>query len=92
MTTKQEIRDWLSDSNIEMRLSEGQTRGDITHMVVVCDTFDWSDYPVYVASNEDVREVYGKYNGPNMQKVMEVYSFNRNLEDQLNEGRAKHFD
>lgn len=91
MTTQQEIRQWLN-RDLESYLGGGITQKDITHMIVVCDTFDWSDYPVYVTKDENVREVYDKYNHKNMQKVMEVYSYGRNLEEQLNEGRAFHFD
>ncbi len=82
-TTQQEIRGWLE---------EGRKKKDITHMIVVCDTFDWEDYPVYVAKTENVREVYNKYHGPKMQKVMEVYSYNHNLEEQLQKSRAFYFD
>lgn len=81
--TRSEIRNWLN---------EGRDNKDITHMIVVCDTFDYNDYPVYVKKEEDVREKYSKYDGQNMQRVMEVYSFGLNLENQLNERRAKHFD
>jgi hypothetical protein len=82
MTTQEDIRAWLRE----------RQRKDITHMLVVCDTFDHEDYPVYVTRDEDVRETYRKYEGKNMQRVMEVYSFGKDLEVQLNEGRAFHFD
>ena len=90
MTTRQMIKGWLNDPN--RGKIYGNTLEDITHMLVVCDTFDWEDYPVYVTKDEDVRKKYDEYNGPNMQKVMEVYSYSHNLEDQLNEGRAFHYD
>ena len=83
MTTREEIRSWL-----ESKVGDN----DLTHMLVVCDTFDYEDYPVYVSRRENVREVFHKYNGPNMQKVMEVYSLRKDIEDQLNEHRAFHFD
>ncbi len=82
MTTQQEIKEWL----------ERKSSKDITHMIVVCDTFSYEDYPVYVSRNQNVREVFEEYNRKDMQKVMEVYSYKRSLEDQLNEGRAFHFD
>lgn len=81
-TTQADIRRWLN---------EGKSMG-ATYVIVVCDTFDWEDYPVYVASNEDVRKKYTEYNGPNMQKVMEVYSLKKDIEAQLSEHRAFHFD
>lgn len=80
-TTQADIRRWLN---------EGKSMG-ATHVIVVCDTFDREDYPVYVTSNEDVLEKYSEYNGPNMQKVMEVYSLKNDIESQLNEHRAFHF-
>ena len=63
-----------------------------THMIVVCDDFDYEDYPVYVGKNEDVREIYNKYNGKNMQRVMEVYSYSLPLDEQMKERRAFHFE
>jgi hypothetical protein len=62
-----------------------------THMIVVCDTFDHSDYPVFVSSEQNVREEFEKYNGKNMQRVMEVYKLSDDMEGQLNEGRAFHW-
>ena len=45
MTTKHEIAQWF-----DRGVSEGAT-----HMIVVCDTFDHEDYPVYVTPSDDVR-------------------------------------
>ena len=41
MTTKTQISNWLK-----------RARPDDTHMIVVCDTFDYSDYPVFVSGNK----------------------------------------
>jgi hypothetical protein len=62
-TTKEEIKGWIK---------RGKDQG-ATHLIVVCDTFDWEDYPAYVTATEDVNEKRKLYNGPNMQKIMEVY-------------------
>ena len=78
MTSKDTIRQWLQQG-----IDENQT-----HVIVVCDTFDYEDYPVYVDETEDVREVEKKYNGQNMQRIMEVYNLKMNIEDQLNQYRA----
>ncbi|MBP6854766.1 MAG: hypothetical protein KBD26_00120 [Candidatus Pacebacteria bacterium] len=77
-TTKNEIREWFL---------RGIEQG-ATHLVVVCDTFDHDDYPVFVESNENVKEVESEYNGKNMQKVMEVYNLSKDMENQLNQFRA----
>lgn len=82
-TTQEDIRKWLE---------EGKNDKDITHMIVVCDTFDYEDYPVYVTKSENPREKFQEYDEKNMQKVMEVYSYNKSLESQLNEHRAFNFD
>jgi len=80
-TTKLDIREWLE---------RGQAHG-ATHLIVVCDTFDHEDYPVFVKPEEIAREVYERYNGKNMQRVMEVYSINKDWESQLDEFRAFNF-
>ena len=81
--TLEDITDWLLS---------GRQRKGITHMIVVCDTFDYDDYPVYVSSKENVREVFSEYDGKNMQQVMEVYSYKKDLKEQLKKGRAFCFD
>lgn len=82
VTTRNCIREWLN---------EARKKG-ASHLIVVCDTFDYEDSPVYVLPQEDVSEEFKKYDGKNMQKVMEVYSLRRDIEEQLSEHRAFHFD
>jgi hypothetical protein len=43
-----------------------------THIISVCDTFEYDDYPVYVLPGEDLEERKKKYNGINMQTINEV--------------------
>lgn len=81
-TSQAEIRQWFI---------EGKAQG-ATHMIVACDTFDHEDYPVYVKPGEKVREKYVEFNGHNMQRVMEVYSLNQDMESQISEYRAFHFE
>lgn len=59
-----------------------------THMIVVCDTYDWDDYPVYVTPTEDAREKAQTYNDKEMQQVMEVYDLALPKADQMAEFRA----
>ncbi len=77
-TTQDDIRQWLL---------RGKEEG-ATHVIVVCDTFDYDDYPVMVSPKQSVHEVMEEYNGKNMQKIMEVYNLSMDLEKQLNEGRS----
>ena len=52
-------------------------------MLVVCDTYDWSDYPVFTSDpNQAVKDNHLK----NMQKVMEVYDLRMDHEEQLKPG------
>lgn len=53
-----------------------------SHMIVVCDSFSYEDYPVYVAKESEFYTVYAKYNGVNMQRIMEVYDLSESKESQ----------
>lgn len=77
-TTQADILAWLA---------KGEEEG-ATHVIVVCDTFDWSDYPVYVRPEQQVQQEIEKYDGKNMQKVMEVYNLTLPFFLQLQERRA----
>lgn len=77
-TTQDDIRNWLL---------RGKEEG-ATHVIVVCDTFDYDDYPVMVSPQQNVHEVMKEYSGKDMQRIMEVYNLNLDIEKQLNEGRS----
>lgn len=81
-TTREEIREWF-----EQGVKQGAT-----HMIVACDTFDYEDYPVYVTPGQDPRAVADGYSGKNMQSVMEVYALHLDMETQLAERRAFHYE
>lgn len=79
--TKQDIRQWLKEAPKKA-----------THMAVVCDTYDWDDYPVYVEKGEDPRAKLISYEkGENMQTLMEVYNLSMDLDKQMAEHRAKNY-
>lgn len=80
MTSKGTIRSWLKRAK----------RQKATHMLVVCDTFDYDDYPVFILPGVDLAERAAHYHGPNMQRVMECYDLALPLEPQLAESRAWH--
>jgi hypothetical protein len=83
MTTKDEIGAWFDRGLADPKKP--------THMLVVVDGFDHEDYPVFVYPTDKVHDVYNEYNGPNMQRVMEVYNLCENKTVQLNEYRVKWF-
>jgi hypothetical protein len=82
-TTKSDIREWLEEA-----------KEDTSHMIVVCDTYDYDDYPVYVSKSENLKDKIASYNFKNMQKIMEIYSLTGkySIESQLEECRAHHLD
>lgn len=74
--TREDISGWFDDG-----LKQGAR-----HMIVVCDTFDHDDYPVFTLSDE---ECVSKYKAPgDMQRVMEVYDLRADKGEQMNERRA----
>ena len=77
-TTRQEIEQWFD---------KGVAQG-ATHLIIVCDTYDWGDYPVYVTADQSPHEVAAEYMGKNMQRVMEVYKLSMSKEAQLAQYRA----
>ena len=58
-----------------------------THMIVVCDTYDWEDYPVYVSPSENVSVVFAAHQLKEMQRVMEVYDLSLPFTGQKMSGR-----
>ena len=79
MTTRDEIAEWVR---------AGKDRG-ATHVMIIVDTFDWEDYPIYVKPDEDARAI--AKNPGSMQRVMECYDLSKDIEAQLNENRSMNF-
>lgn len=61
-----------------------------SHLIVVCDDFDYEDYPVEVKEGEDIEVKMKEFNFKNMQRIMEVYSMKMSIDEQLNELRSWH--
>lgn len=78
MTTVNEISEWF-DRGLKSKS---------THMIIVCDTFDHEDYPVYVDKVEDFYDKYEYYNGKNMQRIMEVYDLMLDKSKQMSAHRV----
>ncbi len=78
--TKKDLARWFDEG----------VKKHATHMIVVCDTFDYNDYPVYVWAGQDAREVASEYqwNDRKMTRVMEVYDLRRDRDEQLAEERV----
>ena len=76
-TTRQDIEGWL-----QWGLADGDD-----YCIVVCDTFDHSDYPVFTNTQQFWTE-YDRHDGKNMQRIVEVYDLGQPLEPQLDAHRA----
>jgi len=75
-TTRSILRQWFE---------RGQQQG-AHYMIVVCDTFDHEDYPVFVSA-ADYWEQYDAHDGKNMQRIMESYDLRADVESQLSARR-----
>ena len=71
-TSVEDIRMWILEAK----------QDKATHLLIVCDTFSWEEYPVYVYPGENVIEKMSEYGyvaqsdsfeEKNMQKIMSVY-------------------
>lgn len=57
---------------MQLELLPPNPRAKATHRIIVCDTYDYEDYNVFVHEDESVEAIKDKYNGPNMQRVHEI--------------------
>jgi len=79
--TKDDIRRWVENSKSQ----------NYDYVIIVCDQYDWSDFPVPVME-KDFEEAYKANTGQhNACKIMEVYDLKLDIESQLNERRAFHY-
>jgi hypothetical protein len=62
--------------------------GEYSHMIIKVDAFDYEDYPIYVKSGDNPREI-ARDNGD---RTMECYSYALGWEVQSKERRANHWE
>ena len=72
----------MSKKTTQEWFQEGVKEG-ASHMIVVCDTFEYEDYPVYIKPEEDFWKAYESYDEVNMQHIMEVYDLAKEFEEQF---------
>ena len=63
----------MTDNQKRWKKQALNEKGNITHVLDVCDSWDYSHYPVFVKDTESVSEVQDKYNGKDMQSVYGTY-------------------
>ena len=78
MTTKEEISKWFDEG-----VKEGKN-----FMLIVCDQFDYTDYPVYVPTPFNALHDIERLRKQEMTRVMEVYNLSMDMYDQLNQDRV----
>lgn len=79
VTTLQDLKSWFA---------RGVATGN-THMIVVCDTFDYSDFPVYVNGDANVaRHREQELANEGMNKIMEVYDLRQPMDFQMAQRRC----
>jgi hypothetical protein len=74
--TRQDIEGWF-DRGVKQKSR---------HMIVVCDSFDYDDYPVFTTTDDECLQRYK--NPGEMQRVREVYDLRADKAEQMNERRA----
>lgn len=64
-----------------------------THMIIMCDTYDYEDFPIYVSAGENPHTVADneKRLTP-MSQIMECYKLDIDWELQSKEARANHWE
>ena len=78
--TLQDIKRWLDEAKKE----------NATHLIIAVDSYDNENYPIFVASNEDVQKEISRIKNASMQNVDEVYKMSMSIDEQLSEHRAFH--
>ena len=58
------------------------------YCIIAVDQFSFEDYPIYVVDREEALQLIDKTNSLNMQRVIEVYNYQQDIEEQLCETRA----
>lgn len=72
-TTRETLSRWF-DSGVE--------NGD-AGMIILCDTFEYSDYPVYVRDRQDFDEKLKEQEAKSMTRVMETYDLVADKDKQM---------
>lgn len=77
-TTRSDIEGWFDNGVADKQ----------QFMIIVCDTFDWEDYPIFCDDAKELAEQYASHNGVNMQTIMEVYDLTKDKVTQMKQNRC----
>lgn len=80
MTTKSQIKEWF-DIGVE---------NGATHMIVACDTFNYTDFPVWVTKEISIYDAIAAYDDEKrFLKIMEIYKMELGWEVQSSRERVR---
>ena len=77
-TTPEDVQRWFNSG----------VKDDAAYMIVMVDTYDHGDYPVYVGPEDDIHKALTFRRMQPMQRIMEVYDLSMDRDKQLAEYRA----
>lgn len=60
-----------SKQDVDRWIETAKKRGS-KYIVSVCDTWDWEDFPIYCANENERDDAYAKNDNVNMQRINEV--------------------
>lgn len=78
-TTLEDIREWFQEGDSARH----------SHMMVMSDTFSHEYYPVYIAITEDINDAIKLRDGVDMQRIMEIYSYEKPFYEQAVVGKER---
>jgi hypothetical protein len=58
------------------------------YCIIAVDEFSFEDYPIYAVDRNEAISLIDRTNGLNMQRVLEVYNYQQDLEEQFKESRT----
>lgn len=70
MTSRSQVKEWY-DTGVEK---------GYTYVVVVCDCFDYEDFPVYCTNSRQMRQKVDYYNRMELHRVMDVLDLSKDFE------------
>lgn len=58
------------------------------YCIIAVDEFSFEDYPIYAVDRNEAISLIDRTNSLNMQRVLEVYNYQQDLEEQFKEFRT----
>ena len=77
----QEKADFMNIGTLSMdyksKCIETAIKNNKNYIVVICDTFDYEDYPVFAETYEEAIQQANEYDKKSMQEVMGIYNISK---------------